>query len=332
MDQLPIIDLSLADNPATAPRLRDDLLRAAHEIGFFYLVGHGLDQARQDEVVRVAREFFALPDDEKRRIENLRTPHFRGWARIGGERTQGRTDWREQVDIAVEREPVTITDTTPDWAVLEGPNQWPERPAEFRPVFERWHRDLSAVGHRLLQEWSQALGQPRDFFDAAYADQLSLIKVVRYPGREGDDQGVGAHKDSGLLTLLLVEQGKAGLQVEGPDGRWIDAPHVDGAFIVNIGELLESATDGYLIATNHRVVSPPPWDDRISVPFFYNPGLDAVIPRLQLPPELAARSRGVTQDESNAIFDTYGANALKSRLRSHPDVAEIHHQRLLARA
>ncbi len=58
-----------------------------------------------------------------------------------------------------------------------------------------------------------------------------------------------------MLTLLYVEPGKGGLQVE-HDGDWIDAPPIDGALVVNIGELLEVATGGYLKATVHRVVSP----------------------------------------------------------------------------
>ncbi|GAB3705909.1 isopenicillin N synthase family dioxygenase [Mariniluteicoccus flavus] len=333
MANLPILDLRLAADPATAPQFRADLLAAAHEVGFFYLVGHGLDAVRQTELINAARLFFALPEQEKRAIENVNSPHFRGWTRVGGERTQGRTDWREQIDITVEREPVAVGAGVPDWAVLEGPNLWPESLPGFRNVVENWSAHVAGVGRQLLQEWAEALGQDRGVFDAAYERHMSLTKIVRYPGRVegGTEQGVGAHKDSGMLTLLFVEPGKGGLQVEGPDG-WVDATPVEGAFIVNIGELLEVATDGYLVATNHRVVAPPAGDERISVPFFYNPGLDARIPKLTLPPELAARTRGVTQDASNVIFDTYGANALKSRLRAHPDVAARHHQRLLVSA
>ena len=132
-----------------------------------------------------------------------------------------------------------------------------------------------------------------------------------------------------MLTLLWVEPGKGGLQVE-RDGEWVDAPPVPGAFVVNIGELLEYATQGYLIATNHRVVSPKYPDDRISVPFFFNPALDARLPIIELPVDLAAEARGVTQDPANPIHALYGSNALKSRLRAHPDVAAIHHADLVA--
>src|SRR5699024_4490115 len=143
-------------------------------------------------------------------------------------------------------------------------------------------------------EWAQSLGQPRDVFDGAFAaGPATLTKVVRYPGREpgGTTQGVGWHHDPGVLTLLYVEPDRPGLQVE-RHGQPLDAPPVDGAFIVNIGEMLECATDGYLKATNHRVLAPQPRTDRISVPYFHNPALDAAFPKLRLPAELAAQAPG----------------------------------------
>jgi isopenicillin N synthase-like dioxygenase len=148
--------------------------------------------------------------------------------------------------------------------------------------------------------------------------------VIRYPARAATSQGVGAHKDSGVLTLLLAEPGSRGLQVRRPDSReWVDVPPLGGAFIVNIGELLEVATGGYLRATEHRVNLQEPAADRISVPYFFNPRLDAQIPVLPLPGELAARAAR-SEDPSDPIFSVYGRNAWKSRLRAHPDVAARH--------
>ena len=331
LDRLPVLDLERWTGGSDRDGFLADLRRATHEVGFFYLVGHGVPQDLIDEVLQVSREFFALPEADKLAIENVRSPHFRGYTRIGGERTQGRTDWREQIDIGPERPAVPQGPGVPDWERLEGPNQWPAALPRLREVVQRWDAALSALGLRLLRAWAVALGQPEDVFDAAFADRPStLIKIVRYPARPEPEaeQGVGAHKDAGVLTLLLVEPGKGGLQVA-HDGGWIDAPPVEGAFVVNIGELLEVATGGYLKATLHRVQSPPPGSDRISVPYFYNPALSAAVPRLELPPELAAQADGVTADPDNPLFDTYGANALKSRLRAHPDVAAIHHADLL---
>lgn len=125
--------------------------------------------------------------------------------------------------------------------------------------------------------------------------------------------------------MLLTEPESEGLQVELAANTWVDVPPLPGAFIVNIGELLEVATGGYLRATQHRVRAPRPGTDRISIPYFLNPALDAIVPIITLPPELAAASRGVEADPDNPIFNTYGENAWKSRTRAHPDVAELHH-------
>ncbi|GAA1843010.1 isopenicillin N synthase family dioxygenase [Microbacterium koreense] len=328
---LPVLDLSDLDRgPEAAARFRDDLRTAAHEVGFFCLTGTGVPADLERRLHRAAIDFFALPVEDKLAVENVKSPHFRGYTRVGGERTQGEVDWREQIDIGPERTAVTDPDA-PDFARLIGPNLWPSAQPELRDVIEEWQDHLIGVSRRLLRAWAVALGAPEDYFESHFGDPETLLKIVKYPGSSAPapQQGVGAHKDSGVLTLLWVEPGKSGLQVE-RDGTWIDVTPVPGAFVVNIGELLEHATQGYLTATNHRVISPVAPDERISVPFFFNPALDARLPVIDLPPELAASARGVTQDPKNPIHALYGENALKWRLRAHPDVAAIHHADLVA--
>lgn len=325
---LPILDLSQLDQgPAAAEDFRARLREATHEVGFFYLTGTGVSPELEARLHQAALDFFALPEAEKLAIENVNSPHFRGYTRIGGERTQGKVDWREQIDIGPERTPVA---DGPAFNRLIGPNLWPAAQPELREVVAEWHATLSDVSRRLLRAWAEALGASPTYFDDHFGEPSTLIKIVRYPGTHEPEpqQGVGAHKDSGVLTLLWVAPGKGGLQVE-RDGEWVDAPPVPGAFVVNIGELLEYATGGYLRATNHRVVSPKAPDERISIPFFFDPALDKRLPLIDLPAELAARSRGVSDDPSNPIHALYGENALKSRLRAHPDVAAIHHADLV---
>lgn len=328
---LPILDLSRLDaGPDEAAAFRDELREATHRVGFFYLTGTGVGPELENRLHTAARAFFDLPEADKLAIENLNSPHFRGYTRIGGERTQGKVDWREQIDIGPEREPVTDPDAAA-FHRLTGPNLWPAAQPELREVVTEWHDKLTEIARVLLQQWALALGAEADHFERHFGEPASLIKIVRYPGTTEPEpqQGVGAHKDSGVLTLLWVEPGKGGLQVE-REGEWVDAPAVPGAFVVNIGEMIEYATQGYLVATNHRVISPRFPDDRISVPFFFNPALDAALPLVELPAELAAQAKGVTEDPSNPIHSLFGENALKSRLRAHPDVAERWHGDLLA--
>lgn len=329
---LPIIDLADLDGP---PEVRaevlDRLRTVTHEVGFFHLAGHGMDPRLADDLITASREFFALPDADKLEIENINSPQFRGYTRVGGERTQGHIDWREQLDIGPERPVVTPIDPTRPWDILHGPNLWPEQVPELRPLALRWLDEAGAIGLRLIRAWAESLGAPETFFDDAFTDPDPLLKIARYPGhdRSVTGQGVGSHKDVGALTLLYPEPGSTGFQVE-HGGRWVDIDPLPGHFIVNIGELLELATGGYLKATVHRVLPPPAGSARLSLPFFLNPGLDKELPTVPLAPEHAAAARGVDPDEHGAaLHAVYGLNALKSRLRAHPNVTAKYHAELL---
>jgi isopenicillin N synthase-like dioxygenase len=318
---LPVVDLRAAPDD-----LQSGLREAAHEVGFFYLTGHGVPRELAARLLEAARGLFGLPQAEKDAVAMTRSPHFRGYTRLGGELTRGEVDWREQIDVGPERPPIGGPGK-PDYLWLQGPNQWPAALPELPGIVAEWDAALSAVARTLLRHCAAALGSPPDAFEAAFAETpATLIKIIRYPARAASPQGVGAHKDSGVLTLLLAEPGSRGLQVLRPHGGedgWVDVPPVDGAFIVNIGELLEIATGGYLRATEHRVSLRAQGADRISVPYFFNPRLDAQIPVLSLPDELAARASR-SEDPANPIFSVYGRNAWKSRVRAHPDVAAAH--------
>ncbi len=122
------------------------------------------------------------------------------------------------------------------------------------------------------------------------------------------------------MTLLHLPNDSTGLQVQSLDGDWLDAPPLDGAFIVNIGELLEVSSQGYLRATPHRVLTPASAPARISIPYFFGPALDGVVPTLALPPDLAAEARPISHDADNRLPSNYGANMWKAKRRDHPDV------------
>lgn len=198
---LPIIDLSTAASDPVG--FESALLDATHRVGFFYLVGHGVPQQQIDEILALARRFFALPAQAKEEISQLESPHFRGYSRLGGELTNSQVDWREQIDIGPERD---VIENAQGYWNLQGPNLWPSALPELRPAFEKWDAALSGVGLELLRHWAHALTGDATVFDDAFATApATLIKVVRYPGTTQTSQGVGAHKDSGVLTLLLVE-------------------------------------------------------------------------------------------------------------------------------
>lgn len=294
---------------------------ATHSVGFFYLTGHGVEPGLVAKLRDVARQFFALPEEQKRAVSMIGSPHFRGYNAVGGELTNGRVDRREQIDVGPERSAVPGA-TGP--LRLEGPNQWPAELPALKTVVLAYRARMVEVGLTLIRRCAESLGADLAAVDHAFAiAPEALLKLIRYPARAGEagsDQGVGAHKDPGVLTLLLLEPGSSGLQVADPSGAWLDAPPVDGAYVVNIGELLEVATGGYLRATPHRVRTGPHAPERLSIAYFFGPALTVPMPTFELSPELAGAARGVEQDPHNLLFDTYGENLWKARVRAHPEV------------
>lgn len=271
---LPVLDLSrFGGTTAQRESFLQDVRDAAFGPGFFYVTGHGVANDLIDEVLAASRRFFALPEADKLAIEMVKSPHFRGYTYVGRELTRGRPDWREQLDIGAEREASPFNPAAPAWTRLQGPNQWPEALPELKPLLLRYQAEVTALAIKVLRVFAAALDQSEDVFDPIFEPSPNqLLKIIRYPGRrpQDSDQGVGAHKDAGFVTILLQDK-VAGLQVETEDG-WIDAPPLPGSFVVNIGEILELASNGALRANVHRVVSPPADTDRLSVAFFLGAG------------------------------------------------------------
>ena len=160
--------------------------------------------------------------------------------------------------------------TTPKVLESPGAQPWPSSPPEFRDIFTAWTETVSNVGRRLpTAVGRRARGAARHLRRgvrrAGDVDRWCAIRGHRRP-----IPGRGAHKDSGVLTLLLAEPGSDGLRVEAQRGEWIDAPPIPYTFIVNIGELLEVATGGAARDAT-PCAEPAARQDQVSVPFFYNP-------------------------------------------------------------
>jgi len=333
---IPVLDMSaFRSDPRShaGQAFAAELTEACHEVGFVHLTGHGVPATLEAAVHDVARAFFALPESERLEIANTNTPHFRGYTRLGMEHTNGVSDWRDQIDIGPELEDVDVGPNDPRWLRLRGPNQWPSALPAMRPAVSDWMDRMSTVGADVLRALAMGLDQPDDLFAPLLEPHPEvLVKIIRYPAQDQDrdtGQGVGEHHDSGLVSFILQDD-LGGLEVRLGDELVPVAPRA-GALVLNLGEMLQLATNGYLRATRHRVVSPAPGRERISAAYFFNPSMESALHPIDLPPALAARARGGQNvDPNDPVFSTYGENWLKFRLRSHPDVAAIHHADLLS--
>ncbi|MCC5880068.1 MAG: isopenicillin N synthase family oxygenase [Idiomarina sp.] len=323
---LPVLDLQrLRAGGEEKQKFLQDLAEAARTVGFFYVTGHQLCR-QQDEVMSLAKRFFALSDEEKLSVEMKNSPHFRGYTRLQGELTQGQADLREQFDIMNEQNAVAVNPNEPQWWQLIGPNQWPQALPELRETLLGYQSALSDISTTLLRAFAEVLEQPADIFDSTITPSYTHTKLIRYPGTADlqSRQGVGAHKDPGYLTIVTQDQ-QSGLEVLTDDKGWVGAPPVEGAVVINIGELLELASDGYLRATYHRVQSPQADQERYSCAFFMAARLESEVPLLNLPAHLKRDALGPSADPANPLFYQVGQNVLKGRLRSHPDVAQAHY-------
>ncbi|RAX16126.1 isopenicillin N synthase family oxygenase [Pseudarthrobacter sp. AG30] len=335
---IPVLDLHSARQAdgSFSPEFIEQLRHATHNVGFFQITGYGGRPGQAEQLLDIIRRFFNLPLDERMKLDNRLSPHFRGYTRMGTEVTQGRADAREQIDYSPDREPVPEVPADQPYWLLQGPNLWPgEAFPELRPAAMEWAALMSGVGMELLRAIAVSLQLPEDYFDEPFRDAPAWMgKLVHYVGgvvEAAGDQGVGSHADYGFVTLLLQDN-VGGLEVLPPGtSRWLPVEPLPGALVVNLGEMLEVATEGYLAATIHRVQAPPPGVDRYSVPFFWSPRLDAVIQPVPLAPELKAAARGITDDPANPLLASFGMNMLKGRMRAHPDVTERHYPELMKR-
>lgn len=270
---VPTVDVSaLAEGADAGARARcvAELRDACATVGFFYAVGHGIAHERSRETLAVAARFFALPAETKRALDYRHSYAFRGYISRGAENTAGVVDEREQVEIGDEAPAhADPTCVRPYYERLRGPNQWPaeEDCPGFRTELEAFAADMQALSMRLTGALAESLGLPATHFDPLFDEPHTQLKVCHYPALEAADanaSGVGAHSDSGFLSLLLQDDA-GGLQVQLASGEWIDAPPVEGSFVVNLGEMMQLASGGRLRATVHRVVRAPR-RARLSVP------------------------------------------------------------------
>lgn len=310
----------------------DDLRLACHDVGFAHIIGHGVAPDLERRLIDQASRFLALPVAEKEAIALVNSAAFRGYTSLGDERTRDQADWREQLDFGPEQQAPNPGSDGPAWLRLRGPNQWPAGVPDLASVAIEWLHTMHHFGVNILRAIAVGLGQPADHFDAAFIPVHDLhAKIIHYPAdNPSSDQGVGLHHDSGLLTFILQHE-VAGLEVQIGDEMTRVEP-LEGAYVMNLGAMMQTTTNGYLRATPHRVVSPVGDAGRISFALFFNPAFEASFEPIDLPADLAARARPETVDlKGEPIHTLFGENNLKVRLRSHPDVAARHYADVTSR-
>jgi isopenicillin N synthase-like dioxygenase len=324
MAAVPEIDIGPLRHGGTgAAEVGARLDAACRQVGFFYLVGHGVDPSLQLRLDTLARQFFGRPVAEKEEVAMARGGRaWRGWFPVGGELTDGVPDDKEGLYFGAELGPEhpRVRVGTP----MHGPNLYPQYPHELGSVIRTYMDVMTEVGQSVLSGIALGLGLgPSWFSEHLTADPLILFRIFRYPpvsGAGAGRWGVGEHTDYGLLTLL-GQDGSGGLQVRTPDG-WVDAPPRPGSIVCNLGDMLERLTGGRYRSTPHRVRNAGN-ADRLSFPFFLDPSWDATVDRLPIVARPVDDDGAQRWDHMSVHgFDgTYGAYILSKVGKVFPDLA-----------
>lgn len=289
-DKLPIIDVAalLDRSSGTAARRHcaDAIGAACAAYGFFYVSNHGIPEATRHKLLTQAKSFFDLPVPLKMKLHLRESRQFRGYVPMCGEVTRNKKDWHECYDIQPLAERAATSAPPGGAHILDDPGQWPTTLPEFPgAVMQMWDR-LSALAGRLVEGLALSLGLEESFFASFTSPQLCDLRLSHYPPFPVDasyadvDAGMGAHYDLGFLAVLTQDE-MGGLEIMSTQGDWIDAPHIPGTYLINIGLMVQHWTNERYRATLHRVRLPKQ-SDRYSIPFFYEPKPDAVIAPLDV--------------------------------------------------
>ncbi|PJI92507.1 isopenicillin N synthase-like dioxygenase [Yoonia maricola] len=266
---------------------RHDMARALDHIcrdtGFLVLEGHGVAPDVIADIWQAAEVFFA----QNSRAKHAVAPPYQGYpygylgpdtealARSKGEETP--PDLKESFNGGPIKVPADACADAMGFCYQ--PTLWPDVPG-FRAAWEAYYAAMEDLAARVMRAFAVALALPDDHFDPFIANPISALRALHYPATLDvpldKQQRAGAHTDYGSLTILLPQPGGAGLQVQ-QDGAWVDVPTFEGAFVINIGDLMARWTADRWVSTLHRVVAKPGQPARQSLAFFHQPDWDAEI-------------------------------------------------------
>jgi isopenicillin N synthase-like dioxygenase len=323
IDELALIDVAPLRSPgADTDDVAARIDRACRELGFFRVTGHGVDPSLLGRLDRASRAFFARPDEEKEPYAMARAGSaWRGWFPLRGEITSGRPDRKEGLYVGVDHpdDHPLVRAGTP----LHGRNLLPD--GELREAVDAWLGALRPLADAIMRGVALGLGLPADWFERHVSgDPTVLFRIFQYPALDDndvtDEWGVGEHTDYGLLTLLAQDDA-GGLEVQTPDGRWLDVPAEPGVFVCNLGDMLDRLTEGRYRSTPHRVRNTS-GRTRLSFPYFFDPSWHAQVTPLPLDGAAPATDPGRRWDGQNlqAWSGRYGDYLTAKVAKVFPDL------------
>lgn len=286
------MDLPIIDIEAPASEQAAAIATACESVGFFRIPLSVVAPDVADAAWDAAAEFFALPDDEKRRIEFPSAGYPYGYspfryetlARSMDDGTPSGPDLKESLSVGpdcAESAAGSMDDgLSGDEAWIRSPSLWPDRPAGLRDAWTAYYRALSEIAAHLMSVMAVALDLDPDHFTSLIDRPMTSMRAIHYPALDtavdtAASLRAGAHSDYGTLTILRTDE-VPGLEIIGPDRRWTPVTPNPDTFVVNLGDSIAQWTNDRWRSTVHRVTTSDP-APRQSFAFFHMANWDAVI-------------------------------------------------------
>jgi isopenicillin N synthase-like dioxygenase len=278
-ETIPVIDLGpyLAGERGALDGAAKHLRFALTEVGFYFIVNHGVSRETIRAVFDQVKRFHAQPLEAKLALKI--DQHSTGYMPLRGNTLRTSTvqaDTKPNLNEAffVKRE------LSPDHPYVlsnrrfRGQNRWPALPG-FRDIIVDYSQTMERLVQKMVRIYARALDLPAQYFDAAFQDPQYSLRMTHYPHQDGpvvDEFGLAPHTDTSFLTLLAPND-VPGLSIRSQSGRWIEAPAIEDAYVVNGGQMLQRWTNDFFLATPHRAINRS-GGERYAIPFFCDSNID----------------------------------------------------------
>ncbi|KAJ6808434.1 S-norcoclaurine synthase 1-like [Iris pallida] len=275
-DRIPVVDLQRLVDPNSSQEEADKLKSACEDWGFFQLVNHGVSEELMERVKADVEGFFRLPLEAKEECAQL-PGGLEGYGQAFVVSEEQKLDWGDMLFLLSQPQS------------CKAPKFWPTDPPTFRQAetLDKYSLEVRRVAHCILGFMSRNLGLESDRLIDSFKEFQSF-RINYYPPcpYAKNVLGIAPHSDAVGLTILLQVNSVEGLQIS-RNGRWIPVKPLPGAFVANIGDILEMLTNGKYKSIEHRVIVDLS-KERLSIAAFHTASMGSVVGPL---PELVDGSK-----------------------------------------
>ncbi|CAI9086991.1 OLC1v1020941C3 [Oldenlandia corymbosa var. corymbosa] len=220
---VPLIDMACPDRSLLISQIGD----ACRDFGFFQVKNHGVSKVAVERMLKVAKEFFDLPVEEKLKLYSDDPSKTMRLSTSFNVKKETVHNWRDYLRLHC-------------YPLETYAPEWPHNPPSFREIVSDYCREVRELGFRLQEAIAESLGLESESIKNVLGEQGQHMAVNYYPPCPEPDltYGLPAHTDPNALTILLQDLDVAGLQVL-KDGKWLSVKPHPNAFVINIGDQLQ---------------------------------------------------------------------------------------------